>query len=118
MEFAAEAEERWGGSDAYRESQRRTSTYTKDDWVRMRGEQDDLEGRMAAAMAAGDSGLVMAEEHRQLIDRWFYPCSPEMHVALAEMYVADERFAAHYDRRAPGLAQWLRNAIVVAHAAH
>jgi hypothetical protein len=28
------------------------------------------------------------------------------------MYVADERFTAHYDDRAPGLAAYLRDAIV------
>jgi hypothetical protein len=28
------------------------------------------------------------------------------------MYVADPRFAAHYDAAAPGLAQYVRDAIV------
>jgi hypothetical protein len=28
------------------------------------------------------------------------------------MYVADERFAAHYDQRAPGLAAYVRDAIL------
>ena len=113
---AAEAEERWGTTEAWAESHRRTSSYTKDDWLRVRAEQEDLEARMAAAMAAGDDGRALAEEHRQLLNRWFYDVSPEMHVQLAEMYVADERFTAHYDQRAPGLALWLRNAIVAAHA--
>jgi hypothetical protein len=27
------------------------------------------------------------------------------------MYVADERFAAHYDRRAAGLAQYVHDAV-------
>jgi DNA-binding transcriptional MerR regulator len=115
---AAEAQERWGSTDAYQQSQRRTSSYGKQDWLRMRAEQGDLESRMAAAMLAGEAGEQLAEEHRLLVDRWFYDCPPEMHVQLGEMYVADERFTAHYDRRAPGLARWLRNAIVAAHGAH
>lgn len=109
---AAEAEQRWGSSEAWAESKRRTSSYTKHDWVRMRAEQEDLEARMALAMAAGESGHDLAKEHRQLITRWFYDCTPEIHAGLADMYVGDERFTAHFDRRAPGLAQWLRDAIV------
>ncbi len=111
---AAEAQARWGGTDAYAQAHRRTSSYTKDDWVRMRAEQEDLEQRMAAAMAAGEPGVALALEHRALISRWFYDCPAELHVQLGEMYVADERFTAHYDDRAPGLAAWLRNAIVTA----
>ena len=81
----------------------------------MRSEQEDLEARMAAAMAAGEDGRALAQEHRALLTRWFHDVSPEMHTQLAEMYVADERFTAHYDRRAPGLAQWLRDAIVASY---
>ncbi|HUR52117.1 MAG TPA: MerR family transcriptional regulator [Mycobacteriales bacterium] len=115
-EHAAEAEKRWGGTAHWAESQRRTSSYTKEDWLRMRAEQDDLEARMAEAMSRGEGGEDLANEHRQLITRWFHDVPVEMHLQLAEMYVEDERFRAHYDRRAPGLAQWLRNAIVEAHA--
>ena len=34
-----------------------------------------------------------------------------MHVGLAEMYLADERFTAHYERVAPGLAQYVHDAV-------
>lgn len=114
-EHAAEARDRWGETTAYAESHRRTSRYTKADWLRVRAEQDDLEERMAAAMRAGGDGRDLAREHQALISRWFYDCSDEIHLGLAELYVADERFREHYDRRAPGLAAWLRNAIVAAH---
>jgi hypothetical protein len=49
--------------------------------------------------------------HRAQIDRWFYPVSSEMHVGLAEMYLADPRFTATYEKIAPGLAQYLHDAI-------
>ena len=113
---AGEARERWGDTDAYAESHRRTSSYSKDDWARMRAEQEDLERRMAAAMAAGSDGVELAREHQDLISRWFYACTPEIHLGLADTYVGDERFRDHYDRRAEGLAAWLRNAIVAAHS--
>ncbi len=34
-----------------------------------------------------------------------------MHSGLADMYVADERFTAHYERRAPGLARYVHDAV-------
>jgi hypothetical protein len=34
-----------------------------------------------------------------------------MHRNLGEMYVADPRFAKHYEDRAPGLATYVRDAI-------
>ena len=41
----------------------------------------------------------------------FYDCSYQMHVGLAEMYLADPRFTATYEKIAPGLAQYLHDAI-------
>jgi MerR family transcriptional regulator, thiopeptide resistance regulator len=115
-QYAEEAERRWGSTDAYRQSQERTRGYGKADWLRIRAAQEDLERRMAAACAAGeppdgDVARALAKEHRQALRRDFYDCSVEMHRALAQLYVDDERFAAHYDRRQPGLARWLRDAV-------
>ncbi len=53
----------------------------------------------------------VAEEARLAIDRNFYPCSRQMHAALGEMYVADPRFTAYYDRHRRGLAKWFSAAI-------
>lgn len=115
-EHAAEAEERWGDTDAHRESAKRTSTYTKADWQRYRAGSDDLVARMAEALRAGvaaDSveAMDLAEEHRRQIEAWFYACGAEMHRGLGDMYVADERFAASYEPHAAGLTRWLRDAI-------
>jgi hypothetical protein len=55
--------------------------------------------------------MDLAEEHRLQIDRRFYPCSYQMHVGLGTMYVADPRFARHYDDFRPGLAQYVCDAI-------
>lgn len=38
---AEEVEERWGGTDAYRQSQRRTAAYTKADWLAIKEEGGD-----------------------------------------------------------------------------
>ncbi len=115
-EHAAEAEERWGGTDPYRESQRRAASYTKADWERIKAQGQAAIEQVVSAMNArkpADSAEAMAgaEAHRRQIDDAFYECSYEMHVGLAEMYIADPRFTATYEKIAPGLAQYLHDAI-------
>lgn len=115
-EYAAEAQERWGDTDAWRQSQARTARFDKDDWRRIKAEGDALEAKLADAMRAGvaagsPEANALAEEHRAGIEQ-FYDCGYEMQVCLAEMYIADPRFTAHYDTRAPGLAQFVRDVIV------
>jgi MerR family transcriptional regulator, thiopeptide resistance regulator len=115
-QYDEEVQERWGESDAYKESKRRTSSYSKDDWLRIKAEGEDVEARFAAALAAGvpahsQQAMDIAEAHRQQISRNFYDCPPGMHAGLGRMYVEDERFAAHYEQRAPGLAQYVSAAV-------
>ena len=115
-EYAAEVEERWGGTDAYRESKRRAASYTKADWERIKAEGQAAIEQVVAAMSAGmpaDSPEAMdgAEAHRRQIHDSFYDLSYEMHVGLAEMYLADPRFTATYETIAAGLAEYLHDAI-------
>ena len=122
-QYAAEVEERWGQTDAYRESARRVSKYTKADWERIKAEGQRAVEQVVSAMQAGhtaDSPEAMAgaEAHRLQIHDNFYDCSYEMHTGLAEMYLADPRFTATYEKIAPGLAQYLHDAIKANAAAH
>jgi DNA-binding transcriptional MerR regulator len=115
-QHAAEAEQRWGDTDAYRESQRRTSSYTKEDWVRIKAEAEAIAGALGQAMRSGlpptdPDVLDLAEQHRQHISRWFYNCGYDVHRGLGDMYTADPRFAANYDTTAPGLSTYIRDAI-------
>lgn len=114
--YEDEAKERWGESEAYRESRRRTAKYTKADWERYKAEADAIMNDAArlfgsGAPADGDEAKAVAERHRDSIDRWFYPCTAEMHARLADLYEADPRFAENIDRYAPGLTTWWAAAI-------
>lgn len=115
-QYAAEVNERWGDTDAYRQSQRRAAGYGKADWARMGREMEAVEARLAEAMAAGvapddEAAMDAAEAHREHIGRWFYDCSHAMHQGLAEMYLSDPRFTRHYEARAEGLAAYVAAAI-------
>ncbi|PRX97310.1 MerR family transcriptional regulator [Allonocardiopsis opalescens] len=114
-DYAKEAEERWGGTAEWDESQRKTAAYTKDDWRRLKAEGADVERRLAEAMRDGAEpsstrAMDLAEEHRSHITRWFYTCDTAIHRGLTAMYAEDPRFRAYYDGAAPGLAEYVRDA--------
>ena len=116
-EYEKEAEERWGNTDAYKESARRTKRYTKEDWIEVRKETEAVNAGLAKLMDEGvpaddPRAMDQAEQHRLNIDRRFYPVSYEMHVGLAEMYIADPRFAANYEKVHAGLAHYMHDAIL------
>jgi DNA-binding transcriptional MerR regulator len=116
-EYEDEARERWGKTDAYQESARRTRQYGKAEWEAIKNESEAIYARLGQLMrqgaAASDPAVQAAvEDHRLHIDRWFYPCSRRMHQGLGEMYVADPRFTANLDKKAgEGFARFLRDAI-------
>lgn len=115
-EFAREAEERWGNTDAWKQSKRRVATYTPDDWKVFAAEAKAINDGLLAHMQAGDpptadAVTALAEASRLHIDKWFYDCPVEMHVGLADLYVTDERFRRNYDVQAPGFADYVAAAI-------
>ncbi len=116
-QYEEEAKERWGDTDAYKVSARRTARYTKEDWRRFRAESEEINADLIAAAdrrvpPTDPEVLKIAERARLQIDQWFYPCSREMHANLSRMYVADPRFAKTYEDLRPGLAQYWCDAIV------
>jgi DNA-binding transcriptional MerR regulator len=112
----AEAERRWGNTEAFKVSRERTKSYGPEDWKKLGAEQAAIYADAARAMAAGkspssDEAMDIAERHRLSIDRWFYPCSGAMHCGLADLYENDARFAANIDKHGEGLTAFLAAAI-------
>ncbi len=115
-DYAAEAQERWGESDMWKQSQSRAAGYTKDDWVAVKAEMDAVNAAFVDAKRSGepatsDRAVDAAEAHRQHIDDRFYALTPEFHRNLGDMYVSDPRFTQTYDDLEPGLARYVRDAI-------
>ena len=115
--YAAEAEERWGDSQAWEQSQQRTKSYTKEQWQQIKQETDEVNTRFVELKrgevpATSAEAMDVAERARLHICRWFYDCTQAMHAAIAEMYVADPRFRQTYEDLSPGLSRYVRDAIV------
>ena len=74
-----------------------------------------LEETLKAAFDTGNPAGALAQKACDLHRQWlcvYYPgYSREYHMGLAEMYIADERFRANYDKLAPGCTEFLRDAI-------
>lgn len=115
-EYADEAKRRWANTDEWKESQRRTAAYTKEDWAAIKAEADANLEAFAQALrskepADGTGAMALAEEHRSHIGRWFYECGYAMHRCLADLYISDPRFTETYEAVEKGLAQFVHDAI-------
>jgi DNA-binding transcriptional MerR regulator len=115
-DYAEGAEQRWGETEAWKQSQSRTSTYTKEDWAQVKAEMDATNAAFVSAMADGEPAtsqraMDAAEQHRLHIHSRFYDLTPEFHRGLGDMYLADPRFTKTYDDIRPGMAQYVRDAI-------
>ena len=116
-DYEAEAQERWGDTAAFQQSQARTSKYSHADFAAAKVDQEAVTERFATAYGNGvdyKSAEVqaMVVAHREAISKWFYDCSVEMQRNLAVMYIGDERFKKYYDGRVRGLAQYVHDAIM------
>lgn len=112
--YEEEAKQRWGNTQAYKQSMERTKKYTKADWDEMKAEGAAINQGLAALMDRDPADPEVQEwirrHHMQINDK-FYTCSTEIYRGLADMYVADERFAANYEAVKPGLTKFMRAAM-------
>lgn len=99
--YAEEAMQKYGSSDAYKESQNRTSQYTKEDWYRIMTRQGEIYKKIISLMDKGPENQEVQEaiaENRQFITENFYDCTVEIYRGLGELYVADPRFTHNIDK--------------------
>lgn len=114
-QYAQEAEQRWGDTDAWQQSQARLQDWGPADLTDVQRRWQDHFEQFAALQRDGvpvgdDRVRAAVADHRALVQR-FYDCDAEMQMALADMYVADPRFATSYDAHADGLARYVRAAV-------
>lgn len=110
-EYEDEVKERWGESDAYKQSAERTKRYTRADWEQIKAEAEANGVAFVALMDAGvpaDSpeAMALAEENRAHISKWFYDLPLEFYANMAQIWVNDPRFTKNIDKAKPGLAAY------------
>lgn len=113
--YGAEARAAYGES-AVDASRARLLAMGEEEYAAWRQLDERIRTALAAAVRsgadpAGEQGAEIAALHR----RWLCCCwaayTPQAHAGLAELYVADPRFTAYYDRETPGCAAFLRDAV-------
>lgn len=116
-EYEKEVTERWGDTDAYKESAARTAKYSNEDFAKAKVDQEAATELFVYAF--GNSLPLTSQKtqeavkaHRDAITKWFYECSVDMQKQLAGMYVADPRFKEYYEGRVKGLSQYVHDAIM------
>ena len=114
--YDKEVQERWGSTDAFKQSQSKSSKYSKEDFEAAKVDQEAATELFVYAFGNSlppDSEKTKAAvlAHRDAITKWFYDCSVEMQKNLAVMYIEDPRFKEYYDGRVRGLAQYVHDAI-------
>ena len=119
-----ENEEKYGkeirekyGKEAVEKSNAYFKNMSKDDYERIKTLSVQIEQALAEAYKTGDPagpfGQKAAELHKQWISLCWGHYNKESHAGLAQMYVDDERFTAYYDKEQPGMAEFLRDAILI-----
>lgn len=115
-QYADEAKEKWGGTEAYAESINKTAKYSKEDWAKISAEADEIFRCFAKNMEKSPD----APEIQKLVADWqthitkhYYTCTKEILAGLGQMYVGDERFTQNIDRHGKGLAEFMSRAIAV-----
>jgi DNA-binding transcriptional MerR regulator len=110
-EYEDEVQERWGETDAYKQSAERTKRYGKAEWEQIKREMDENTEAFVALMDAGvpsDSpeAMALAEAKREHISKWFYDCPIQFYSEMASIWVNDPRFTKNIDKARAGLAAY------------
>ena len=116
--YDLEVEQRWGGTDAYKEYIEKTADYTKEKW------QDINDGLMSVfakfskcvkdgLAADSNQAQMLVKELQNYITENYYTCTNEILAGLGQMYVADERFKNNIDKNCNGTAEFVSKAIEI-----
>ena len=114
--YKTETRERWGDTDAYRESEQKTKNYTKEKWAEA---NDGLMAIFAEFATLKKNGVgADSAEAQSLVAKLqshitanYYTCTDDILTGLGKVYVADERFKNNIDKYGEGTAEFASKAI-------
>ena len=114
--YGKEAREKYG-YEAVDRSNRKVKNMTEEEYKQLTKLENNLYETLSQALKTGDPSGELAQKaadlHKQWITFYWDSYSKEAHAGVAQMYVADERFKEFYDKKEPGTAEFLRDAILI-----
>ena len=117
-EYGKEIREKYG-DEIIDASYAKVKGMSQKQWEEAQKLSEQILVTLKEAFEQGDPASELAQKACDLHRQWLCmfwkegTYSKEAHKALAEGYVADERFTAYYDKIAPGCSKFLRDAIAV-----
>ena len=116
QQYVDEAKQRWGGTDAYKESQKKTADYSKDKWNDVLTGMNGIFGEFADCKNCGDSpdsetAQRLVKKLQDYITENFYHCTDDILAGLGQMYTCDERFKNNIDKCGEGTAEFVSETI-------
>ena len=115
-EYAAEAKQRWGKSDAYTEYEEKVSAYDDPQWKLLNGEGSYILrefGENRHLDPASKEAQALVKKWQEFITANFYNCTKAILSCLGEMYIGDDRFTQNIDRYGQGTALFMATAIEI-----
>ncbi|QNK39983.1 MerR family transcriptional regulator [Caproicibacter fermentans] len=114
--YAAEVKTRWGNTEAYKESEEKTSSYDEQQWKILNGEGANIlktfgENRHLAPDS--EAAQVLVKRWQTYITTNFYNCTKEILSCLGLMYIGDKRFTQNIDKNGTGTAEFMANSIAI-----
>ena len=116
--YKAEAKEKWGKTDAYKEHEEKTKNYSKQKWNDINSGMDHIMKEFAFCMGEDEGpdstkAQNLVKTLQNYITENYYFCTKEILAGLGQMYVADERFKNNIDKHANGTAEYISKAIAL-----
>ena len=114
--YESEARERYGGTAAYREHERKTKNYTKEKWTEANDGLMTIFAEFAVCKQSGagadsNEAQALVAKLQAHITSNYYTCTDEILAGLGKMYVADERFKGNIDKYGDGTAEFAAEGI-------
>jgi DNA-binding transcriptional MerR regulator len=103
-----------GVREHFRAAREVTKNWTQQDYLDAQRRGEELDDKVLAVMRSGaaphsPAALEVMAEHYQGVAQFWTP-DRESYPGLGRMYVDNPEFKARYDAKAPGLAEYLRDA--------
>ncbi|WP_054861109.1 MULTISPECIES: TipAS antibiotic-recognition domain-containing protein [Gracilibacillus] len=115
LKYGEEIREKYG-DNTINESNAKLRKMSEEDYQALQQIEAEVFALLQQAYETGDPESELAQalvlKHKEWLMYSWSSYSKEAHAGLAEMYVADQRFTAYYDKHVEGGTAFLRDAIV------